>query len=78
MCDTNDDPILLNTTDAARLIGAKTDVLRISRKSGEIYSGIKTPPWIKLGRSVRYRRDDLMNWVERYASNRVTTTQPEN
>jgi len=60
------DPQLLNTQKAAELIGATYHVLRISRSSGEIYRGVKAPKHVKMGRAVRYRRQDLDEWISQF------------
>ena len=53
---------LLTNVEAAEYLGISPDTLNQSR-----WSGINCPPYVKLGRSVRYRMPDL----EAYVSARV-------
>jgi len=59
-------PEYLPDGDAARLIGVSAATLRNSRSRGTLL-GHEAPQWVKLGRKVRYRRRDLLEWVERNA-----------
>lgn len=56
---------LLNTEEAALLLGYKPETLEVSRTRGEL-AGVSAPPFIKMGRAVRYRRSELMAWVEQF------------
>jgi excisionase family DNA binding protein len=49
---------LLNTHDAARVLGVVAGTLEIWRSSGRY--GL---PFVKIGRNVRYRRADLEAWL---------------
>ncbi len=49
---------LLTPQQAARLLALSTSWLAKLRLSGD------GPPFLKLGRCVRYRRDDLEKWLE--------------
>jgi hypothetical protein len=51
--------IFFNDVEAARLIGLRPQTLRNYRFR---HVG---PPYTKAGRSVRYRFDDLLSWMER-------------
>ncbi len=57
MCDQ-----LIRDTEAARIIGTTPVRLRNSRVSGML-GNVPTPPFIKLGRAVRYRKSDLERWL---------------
>ncbi len=52
----------LTDSEASRYIGMSTSWLRQSRMRGD--SG--APPYVKIGRSVRYLRDDLDAWLEQH------------
>lgn len=61
----------LNASDSCQLLTQEqaADILQISpstlqhlRVSGR--KGRAGPPWIKMGKSVRYRRSDLDAWIE--------------
>lgn len=60
-------PEYLNDKQSGLLLGglsAKT--MRNSRVRGTLL-GHEAPPWVKLGCLVRYRRHDLLEWIERNA-----------
>lgn len=48
---------LLTTDEAAELIGWAPNTLEKKRVTGG------SPPYLKLGRSVRYREEDLHDWL---------------
>ena len=49
---------LVSDKYAAPIVGARTSSLKQSRHTGLLF-GKPAPPFIKLGRSVRYRKSDL-------------------
>jgi predicted DNA-binding transcriptional regulator AlpA len=49
---------LLNAEDAARFLSLSQSTLAKMRLSGN------TPRFVKLGRRVAYRQDDLERWIE--------------
>ena len=51
------EPDMLNETEAATLATVSVANLRARRQSGE------QPPFVRLGRLVRYRRADLPAWI---------------
>lgn len=56
---------LLNEKEAAEYLGVSVGYLRLSRMNGYVGSGDDDPPpWIKFGRHVRYRRQDLDAWIQ--------------
>ena len=62
----------LSSNDAAAYLGVSTGQLRLSRHTGELWQGVPSPTFAKLGRAVRYLRSDLDAWLEslpRYANN---------
>ena len=60
---------VLTEKDAARYIGMSRSFLSADRINGYRDGRTKGPAFMKLGRSVRYRRDDLDRWL---MQNRVT------
>jgi len=52
--------LLLTTEETADMIGMSVPWLERDRWSGEG----KAPPYVKLGRKVRYKRSDVMKWLE--------------
>ncbi|MEX2373991.1 MAG: helix-turn-helix domain-containing protein [Dehalococcoidia bacterium] len=57
---------LLTERQAGELLGFTATTMRISRMNGKL-AGSQAPPWLKLGKSVRYRRADLDAWLEKAA-----------
>lgn len=49
--------------------GLSASTMKNSRARGTLL-GHEAPPWVKLGRLVRYRRRDLLEWAERNAVER--------
>ncbi len=60
----------LTDAEAARYIGMSGSWLRQARMNGNP----DAPPYIKIGRSVRYLREDLDTWLEQ--RRRVSTSDP--
>lgn len=57
---------LLTEKQAAELIGFSRGALRASRVTGKL-GGLQAPPWLKIGRSIRYRRTMLDAWLSEAA-----------
>ena len=55
----NDQTALVDTREAAKLLGLAKQTLDVWRVSGRV-----RVPFIKLGHAVRYRRSDLQAFVE--------------
>jgi predicted DNA-binding transcriptional regulator AlpA len=55
---------LLNDKQVSELIGSAQATLRKSRMKGEKLLGVNPPSYLKLGRSVRYRRSTVLAWLE--------------
>jgi excisionase family DNA binding protein len=55
--NTRDDESLLNESEAAKLLAVSVRTLQAwrTRESG--------PPFVRLGRAIRYRLKDLIEWV---------------
>ncbi len=58
MCDE-----LLRDPEAAKILGTTAVRLRNARVTGML-GDVPAPPFVKLGRAVRYRRSDLEAWIE--------------
>ena len=50
---------LLRAHEAAYYLGVTPAQLRNSRHTGELFRGVDTPPFLKVGRSVMYRQSTL-------------------
>lgn len=59
----------LSEIETAEYIGMSRSFLRQSRMDGCREGRTPAPPFIKIGRSVRYLREDLDNWLNTF--NRV-------
>lgn len=57
-------PRALSEIDAAKYIGMSRSYLAQSRMDGIREARTPAPPFIKIGRSVRYLREDLDNWLD--------------
>lgn len=51
---------------AAAYIGMSRSFLAQSRMDGERSNRTPAPPFIKIGRSVRYLREDLDSWLDQF------------
>ena len=54
---------LLTDVEAAKCISMSVSYLRQSRSRGAIGNETPAPPFIKIGKSVRYRPEDLEEFV---------------
>lgn len=57
---------LLSDKEAARYIGFSAIFLRKSRSEGNLPGRTSAPPYIKIGRSVRYDVADLDRWINEH------------
>lgn len=55
---------LLTSKQAAEYLGYTEGALRSSRAKGKLLSGTKTPTFIKIGSSIRYKQSDLDQWID--------------
>ena len=55
--------LLLTTEEVAYELRISPVTVKMSRCSG-VLLGYPTPPFIKLGRCIRYRRKDLSEWLD--------------
>ena len=56
----------LTEQEAAQYIGMSRSFLRQNRMTGLIGNRTPGPPYIKIGRSVRYQLSDLNVWLEQH------------
>lgn len=56
-------PAVLTEPAAARYIGMSRSFLRQSRMDGDREGRTPGPPYVKVGRAVRYLREDLDAWL---------------
>jgi len=56
----------LSERDASLYIGMSRSFLRQSRMEGSRIGRTPAPPFIKIGRSIRYLKDDLDQWLESF------------
>ena len=54
---------VLSEIETAEYIGMSRSFLRQSRMEGNRANRTAAPPFVKIGRSVRYIKDDLDNWL---------------
>ncbi len=55
----------LTEKEAAHYIGMSVSFLRRDRMEGVIGKSTPGPKWLKIGRSVRYLKEELDNWLEK-------------
>ena len=63
-------PQLLTTREAAVFIGVSYNTLKCSRSRGFVFRGVEPPIHIKLGTAVRYRIQDLEDWLNTVTSSK--------
>jgi len=56
----------LNELDTAKYIGMSRSYLAQARMDGNRNNRTPAPPFIKIGRSVRYLREDLDQWLDAF------------
>lgn len=55
---------ILTENEAAKYIGMSSSFLNADRSNGHRKNRTKGPAFLKLGRSVRYRKTDLDEWLK--------------
>lgn len=60
-------PRALNEKEAGRYIGMSRSFLAQSRMDGPREGRTPAPPFVKIGRSVRYLREDLDGWLDSFS-----------
>jgi hypothetical protein len=56
----------LSEIETAQYISMSRSFLRQGRMNGDREGRTPTPPYLKIGRSVRYRIGDLNTWLEQF------------
>jgi excisionase family DNA binding protein len=64
---------LLTTAEAANYLGLSASYLNQLRVLGVKGGKIESPPFIKIGRAVRYRRIELDEWVKNKPTYKTTS-----
>ncbi len=59
----HDNSAVLRHTEAACYLGVSPGHLRVSRHTGELFKGVATPAYLKVGHAVRYRKSTLDSWL---------------
>ncbi|GAA6170812.1 hypothetical protein NBRC116592_04820 [Colwellia sp. KU-HH00111] len=62
----NIQPRVLSEIETAEYIGMSRSFLRQSRMEGNRENRTPAPPFIKIGRSVRYLVEDLDSWLDSF------------
>lgn len=56
----------LTEAEAAKYLGVSRGSLRLCRMHGPRRNRMPCPPYIRLGRAIRYLVDDLDQWLEQH------------
>jgi predicted DNA-binding transcriptional regulator AlpA len=62
----NIDKRALSEKETSEYIGMSRSFLRQSRMEGNRATRTPAPPFLKIGRSVRYLKEDLDNWLDSF------------
>ncbi|WP_086480764.1 helix-turn-helix domain-containing protein [Oceanospirillum sanctuarii] len=65
MSTPNTHTVLITSAQAAEALGFSEYTLRLSRTTGKL-AGVQAPPFLKVGRSVRYKQADLFEWLAQF------------
>ena len=57
-------PLMLNEKQCAAVCGVSLSFLRLSRCEGARKGRTPAPPFVRVGGSIRYPRDDVIQWVK--------------
>ena len=57
-------PHLVTETEAAKALGMSAGTLKAARLHRLESNPLRELPHVRIGRSVRYRRDDIETWIE--------------
>jgi hypothetical protein len=57
------DPDIVDERDAAKFTGMSVAFLRVGRAQGVVGRRTPSPPYIRLGRAIRYDKNDLRAWL---------------
>ncbi len=73
MITNSETTVLLTNKEAAVVLGFSPTTLNNARYTG-ILSGVTAPPFRKLGKAVRYDRNDLVQWLNQFTP-QINTSQ---
>ena len=62
---------LLKEQQAAEILGLKPGTIRNSRHTGML-AGVDAPPFLKMGRTIRYRLEDVLAWRDQFTARTCT------
>lgn len=68
-------PELLDEPAAASYISMSVAYLRADRSRGHVAGSTPGPAYLRLGRAIRYRRDDLDSWLAARRVDRSSRSQ---
>jgi hypothetical protein len=71
LSEQSEQPLLLTEKKAAVLLGVSLPFLRRGRSCGTTGKRTSTPPFVRVGGRVFYRRSDLEVWVDSLSSREV-------
>jgi len=54
----------MTDSEAAKILGVSASFLRKARSIGVLGNSTTPPPYVQLGRAIRYRRSDLDRWLD--------------
>ena len=68
-----EDKRLFTSQEAANYLSVSEHTLRVSRVNSQseragVLLGVKAPLFVRIGRSIRYKREDLDAWIDSNAS----------
>ncbi len=58
-----EEQLLHDTKTSAKILNTTNETLKRSRRTGCLW-GVPAPPFVKIGRMIKYRPEDLLDWVE--------------
>ncbi len=56
---------LINDREAAAILGVQPNTLKNARHTGRL-AGVEAPPYLKMGRTVRYDTGALLTWRDQF------------
>jgi predicted DNA-binding transcriptional regulator AlpA len=59
----------LTEKEVAKIIGMSMSYLSHRRSNGKLKGQIPGPPFLRIGRNIRYAENDLKKWMEQFIVN---------
>ena len=56
---------ILTTSEASEVLGCAYNSLKQSRSTKDLF-GVTPPPFLKMGKAVRYKRATLIKWLKQF------------